>query len=70
MLALTKELPFSEHSGAWGSWFSPSGGRERYQDATAPRKHLEDIVYSAGEGRPREGCLGPAAGQGRGRGMG
>lgn len=46
MLALTKELPFSEHSGAWDSWFSPSGGRERYQYTPAPRKHLEDIVYS------------------------
>lgn len=46
MLALTKELPFSEHSGAWDSWFSPSGGRERYQYTPAPRKHFEDIVYS------------------------
>ena len=30
-LALTKELPFSEHGGAWGPWFSTSWGSGKVQ---------------------------------------
>lgn len=31
MLALTKELRFSEHGGAWGPWFSTSAGSGKVQ---------------------------------------
>lgn len=69
MLALTKELPFSEHSGAWGSWFSPSGV-ERGTRMLQPRKALGGhSIFN--RGREAEGRLpGACCGSGRGRGMG
>lgn len=59
MLALTKELPFSEHSGAWDSWFSPSGGSREVPVHSSPEKALGGhSIFNRGEGRLREGCLG------------
>lgn len=49
MLGLTKELPFPEHGGAWGPWFSTfwGSGEAPGHSLLALREHLGDIVCSA-----------------------
>lgn len=48
MLGLTKELPFPEHGGAWGPWFSTfwGSGEAPGHSLLALREHLGDIVSS------------------------
>lgn len=48
MLGLTKELPFPEHGGAWGPWFSTfwGSGEAPGHSLLALREHLGSVVLN------------------------